>query len=138
MLHTMSMSFAAILILAGAAHADPIEGDWKTADGPAAGIGKCGGGFCVVMKTGKYAGKQEDYLLASQYENGGFPQFFPLKKGYYTHITFNDDAMIHVLQVLRAIAQGDYPYGFADDAMCAASSRLASALRACLWRLSDW
>ena len=38
-----------------------------------------------------------DYLLSSQYENGGFPQFFPLKKGYYTHITFNDDAMIGVL-----------------------------------------
>ncbi|MEJ1972841.1 MAG: pectate lyase [Lacunisphaera sp.] len=34
-----------------------------------------------------------DYLLAAQYENGGWPQFYPLRKGYYTHITFNDDAM---------------------------------------------
>ncbi len=56
-----------------------------------------------------------DYLLASQYENGGFPQFFPLKKGYYTHITFNDDAMIGVLRVLRDIARKDEDYKFVDE-----------------------
>ena len=55
-----------------------------------------------------------DYLLASQYENGGFPQFFPLKKGYYTHITFNDDAMIGVLRVLRQIAQAEEDFKFVD------------------------
>ena len=57
-----------------------------------------------------------DYLLASQYENGGFPQFYPLKKGYYTHITFNDDAMIGVLNVLRDIAAVRDDYKFVDDA----------------------
>ncbi len=56
-----------------------------------------------------------DYLLASQYENGGFPQFFPLKKGYYTHITFNDDAMIGVLKVLREIARKKEDYLFVDE-----------------------
>ena len=56
-----------------------------------------------------------DYLLASQYENGGFPQFFPLKKGYYSHITFNDDAMIGVLQVLRDIAKKKDDYMFVDE-----------------------
>jgi len=56
-----------------------------------------------------------DYLLSSQYENGGFPQFFPLKKGYYTHITFNDDAMIGVLEVLRDIANKADDYKFVDD-----------------------
>lgn len=55
-----------------------------------------------------------DYLLSSQYENGGFPQFFPLKKGYYTHITFNDDAMIGVLRVLRDIARVKDDYKFVD------------------------
>src|SRR2546429_3098201 len=29
-----------------------------------------------------------DYLLRAQYDNGGWPQYFPLKKGYYQHITF--------------------------------------------------
>lgn len=56
-----------------------------------------------------------DYLLASQYDNGGFPQYFPLKKGYYTHITFNDDAMIGVLNVLRDIANMGDDYKFVDD-----------------------
>ena len=37
-----------------------------------------------------------DYLLAAQYPNGGWPQFFPPGEGYYSHITFNDDAMVHV------------------------------------------
>jgi pectinesterase len=45
-----------------------------------------------------------DYLLNAQYENGGWPQFYPLKKGYYTHITYNDDSMVHILNVLKATA----------------------------------
>lgn len=55
-----------------------------------------------------------DYLLAAQYPNGGWPQFFPLRKGYYTHITFNDGAMIQVMSVLRDIGTGDAPYAFVD------------------------
>jgi PelA/Pel-15E family pectate lyase len=58
--------------------------------------------------------KTVDYLLASQYENGGFPQFFPLKKGYYTHITFNDDAMIGALRFLREVGRGGEDYKFVD------------------------
>ena len=61
--------------------------------------------------------KGVDYLLSSQYENGGFPQYFPLKKGYYTHITFNDDAMIGVLNLLRDIANGSEDHRFVDEAL---------------------
>jgi PelA/Pel-15E family pectate lyase len=43
------------------------------------------------------------YLLSSQYKNGGWPQFFPLKKGYPTHITFNDDLMVNILKILKEI-----------------------------------
>lgn len=57
-----------------------------------------------------------DYLLAAQYPNGGWPQFWPLKKGYYTHITFNDDAMARVLTVLREVAEGATEFGFVDPA----------------------
>lgn len=42
-----------------------------------------------------------DYLLAAQYDNGGWPQFYPIKKGYYTHITYNDDSMVNILNVLK-------------------------------------
>lgn len=38
--------------------AEAIEGNWKTASGETATIGKCGGAFCVTLKTGKHAGKQ--------------------------------------------------------------------------------
>jgi len=50
-----------------------------------------------------------DYLLDAQYDNGGWPQFYPLKKGYYTHITYNDDSMVHILNVMKEISeQSDY------------------------------
>lgn len=57
-----------------------------------------------------------DYLLAAQYPNGGWPQYFPLRKGYYTHITFNDDAMVKVLEVLKAVGEGSEPFSWVDDA----------------------
>lgn len=44
-----------------------------------------------------------NYLLKAQYDNGGWPQFYPLKKGYYTHITYNDDSMVNILNVLKEI-----------------------------------
>lgn len=44
------------------------------------------------------------YLLAAQYQNGGWPQFFPLREGYYSQITYNDDAMVGVLKILQEIA----------------------------------
>lgn len=70
-----------------------------------------------------------DYLLDSQYENGGFPQFYPLKKGYYTHITFNDDAMIGTLRVLRDIANRTEDYKFVDeDRRMRAEKAVAKAL----------
>jgi PelA/Pel-15E family pectate lyase len=56
-----------------------------------------------------------DYLLAAQYPNGGWPQFFPLRAGYYSRITFNDNAMVNVLTLLRDVATGRTPYTL-DDA----------------------
>lgn len=55
-----------------------------------------------------------DYVLDAQYPNGGWPQFFPLRAGYYTRITFNDDAMVRVMTLLRDIAAGVGPYSFVD------------------------
>lgn len=45
-----------------------------------------------------------DYLLEAQYDNGGWPQFYPLEVGdYSTHITYNDNAMVNVMNVMKAI-----------------------------------
>lgn len=54
------------------------------------------------------------YLLDAQYDNGGWPQYYPERKGYYEHITYNDGAMIGVMRVLRDVAQGTSPYAFID------------------------
>jgi PelA/Pel-15E family pectate lyase len=56
-----------------------------------------------------------DYLLAAQYPNGGWPQFFPLREGYYSRITYNDDAMARVLNLLCDAAAGERPYAFVDE-----------------------
>jgi PelA/Pel-15E family pectate lyase len=57
-----------------------------------------------------------DYLLAAQYENGGWPQYYPLRKGYYSLITYNDNAMVGVLELLRDVARRRPEYTFVDDA----------------------
>jgi PelA/Pel-15E family pectate lyase len=43
------------------------------------------------------------FILDAQYPNGGWPMFYPLRKGYYTHITFNDNAIVNILILLREI-----------------------------------
>ncbi|MBG0859257.1 MAG: pectate lyase [Bacteroidales bacterium] len=43
------------------------------------------------------------FILDAQFENGGWPMFFPLRKGYYSHITFNDNAIINILRIIRDI-----------------------------------
>jgi PelA/Pel-15E family pectate lyase len=57
-----------------------------------------------------------DYLLEAQYTNGGWPQFYPDLTGYYKHITYNDDAMIGVLKLLRDVADAKPVYAFVDEA----------------------
>ncbi len=42
-----------------------------------------------------------DYILKAQYPSGGWPQFYPPSKKYHRHITFNDDAMVRLMQFLR-------------------------------------
>ncbi|HSI69508.1 MAG TPA: pectate lyase, partial [Gillisia sp.] len=59
-----------------------------------------------------------DFLLEAQYENGGWPQFYPVKKGYSEHITFNDDAMMGVMNLLRDIAYQKEPYQFVNKERC--------------------
>jgi len=57
-----------------------------------------------------------DFLLEAEYDRGGWPQYYPLKPGYYTHITYNDNAMIGVMRLLRDASRGVAPYGFVDAA----------------------
>ena len=52
------------------------------------------------------------YLLGGQMDNGGWPQQFPGGRGYATQITFNDDAMIGVMDLLKNIADGHRLFSF--------------------------
>ena len=51
------------------------------------------------------------HILEAQYPNGGWPQFYPLSKGYHRHITFNDNAMVRILELLRDVSESsDYEF----------------------------
>lgn len=73
-----------------------------------------------------------DYLLDAQYENGGWPQFFPLRRGYYSHITFNDDAMASVLDLLQDVAAPAPEFAFVDDARRARAADAVKRGIACI------
>src|SRR6218665_1150383 len=64
-----------------------------------------------------------DYLLEAQYENGGWPQFYPSKKGYYTHITYNDDSMVNILKVLQQIKDDS---GYYSISACSKTKKKAA------------
>ena len=57
------------------------------------------------------------FILAAQYPNGGWPQVYPLEGGYHDNITFNDDAMTRVLELLNAIQSGEPYYAFLDEGL---------------------
>jgi len=44
------------------------------------------------------------FLLKAQYANGGWPQYYPEKELYRAQVTYNDNAMINVLNVLQDVA----------------------------------
>jgi len=56
-----------------------------------------------------------DFMLRSQYANGGFPQRFPDAKGFHAHITFNDGVMIGLLKVLREAARQAPHFAWLDE-----------------------
>lgn len=64
------------------------------------------------------------YLFEAEYPAGGWPQFFPLRDGYYSHITYNDNAMTGVLRLLHDVAAGQPPFVFipADERTHAAAA----------------
>ena len=73
-----------------------------------------------VVRDEKYkkaALKGIEYLLEAQYENGGWPQFYPNAKGYARHITYNDNAMVNVMRVLQDIFEYDPLYWYVPTSL---------------------
>ncbi len=55
----LTILLAAMLLVSGpfAAKAEPILGDWRTADGETISIRRCGKAFCSSVATGRYRGR---------------------------------------------------------------------------------
>ncbi len=51
-------------------------------------------------------GRGLTYLIQMQMPNGGYPQVFPLEGGYHDAVTFNDDALAQVGELLRDAGSG--------------------------------
>ncbi|MFT3868357.1 MAG: pectate lyase [Nibricoccus sp.] len=63
------------------------------------------------------------YIFNAQYPNGGFPQIYPLAGGYHDAITYNDNAMMRVLELLQEIAAGGPDYIFVPPEQRAEAAR---------------
>lgn len=69
----------------------------------------------LYKRTGEPRFKQAvlrgiDFLLTMQYPSGGWPQIYPLRGGYSNHVTFNDDAMINVMELLEHVRKRFPPF----------------------------
>lgn len=56
-----------------------------------------------------------DFILKAQYENGGWPQFWPDMSGYRSQITLNDDVLTGLLFFLRETQTNKTVYGFLPE-----------------------
>lgn len=68
-------------------------------------------------------GRGLNYVFAAQYPNGGFPQIYPLAGGYHDAITFNDDAMVHILELLRDCAGRAKEFAFIPPGVAAEAEK---------------
>jgi PelA/Pel-15E family pectate lyase len=61
------------------------------------------------------------YLLNAQFPNGGWPQIYPLQGGYHDALTFNDDALSQVVELLQDVAGKTSDYAFVPSDLAAAA-----------------
>jgi PelA/Pel-15E family pectate lyase len=54
------------------------------------------------------------YILASQYKNGGWPQYYPLESDYSRCITYNDGVMEGIMELLQDVKDMQPQYAFVD------------------------
>ena len=78
-----------------------------------------------VEKYSQAFKKGLDYILEAQYDNGGWPMFYPLKKSYYTHITYNDNAIVNIMEMLNDINNKKPLYSFVAIDKVIAKTRIA-------------
>jgi pectinesterase len=68
------------------------------------------------------------YVLDAQYDkydNGGWPQFFPYDTSYYRHITYNDNSMVNILELLNGIIKNKGYFSITPDKATIARAKKA-------------
>jgi PelA/Pel-15E family pectate lyase len=63
------------------------------------------------------------YLLIMQHDNGGWPQFYPDFSSYRSQITYNDNAMINVMNVLWDVVNHSKYFEVVDASLIQASEK---------------
>lgn len=56
-----------------------------------------------------------DYILQSQYRNGGWPQYYPLEDNYSKCITYNDGNFEGIMELLEDVKDNKPAYAFLDN-----------------------
>ena len=84
------------------------------------------------VKYLKSAEKGIRYLLEMQYANGGFPQFYPDTSGYRKHITFNDNAIVNVLEILKNVAESKKDGELVDKSLIEPSKKAVERAIECI------
>ncbi len=56
-----------------------------------------------------------DFILSSQYANGGFPHRFPKPKDFHAYITFNDGGMVGCLGLFKDAADNEPYFSWLDS-----------------------
>jgi PelA/Pel-15E family pectate lyase len=72
------------------------------------------------------------YLLQMQYPNGGFPQFYPDLSSYRHLITYNDNAMVRALQVLRDVSRRTHGLEVLDASLVAPATQAVDRGISCI------
>jgi PelA/Pel-15E family pectate lyase len=58
-----------------------------------------------------------EYIFKAQYNDGGWPQYYPLHKDYSRYITYNDDVFTGIMEVLKDIKDNKAPYKFFNNVL---------------------
>lgn len=56
-----------------------------------------------------------NFIFSAQYSNGGWPQFYPDTSGYRKYITFNDGAMVGIMDLLSDVIERKPYFSFVSN-----------------------
>jgi PelA/Pel-15E family pectate lyase len=74
------------------------------------------------------------YYLKAQYASGGWPQYYPDSALYRSQITYNDDAMVNVLNVLEDIVEQKNDFDVVDPSLIAKADAAVKKAIPCILR----